>query len=75
PTAPWPTDEKQKQIGLFQYISLTSDVEGFLTYFLGHVMGWTENEMAKYASILRREYKEGKIHANIKWRVVRAQKP
>ncbi|KAK1773003.1 S-adenosyl-L-methionine-dependent methyltransferase [Copromyces sp. CBS 386.78] len=75
PTAPWPTDERQKQIGLFQYISLTSDVEGFLTYFLGHVMGWTENEMAKYASILRREYKEGKIHANIKWRVVRAQKP
>ncbi|KAK3951925.1 S-adenosyl-L-methionine-dependent methyltransferase [Pseudoneurospora amorphoporcata] len=75
PTAPWPTDERQKQIGLFQYISLTSDVEGFLTYFLGQVMGWTENEMAKYASVLRREYKEGKIHANIKWRVVRAQKP
>ncbi|KAK3954391.1 S-adenosyl-L-methionine-dependent methyltransferase [Pseudoneurospora amorphoporcata] len=75
PTAPWPTDEKQKEIGLFQYIGLTSDIEGFMTYFLGQVMGWTENEMTKYASILRREYKEAKIHANLKWRIVRAQKP
>ncbi|KAK1781455.1 S-adenosyl-L-methionine-dependent methyltransferase [Copromyces sp. CBS 386.78] len=75
PTAPWPTDEKQKEIGLFQYISLTSDTEGFLTYFFGQVMGWTENEITKYASIVRREFKEGKIHANLKWRIVRAQKP
>ncbi|KAK3400623.1 S-adenosyl-L-methionine-dependent methyltransferase [Sordaria brevicollis] len=75
PTAPWPTDEKQKQIGLYQYVSLTSDVEGFLTYFFGQVMGWTDNEMAKYAAALRREYKECKVHANINWRVVRAQKP
>lgn len=54
---------------------LAQDVEGFLNYFCGQVMGWTDKEMAKYAAILRREYREGKIHANIQWRVVRAQKP
>ena len=52
-----------------------TDVEGFLTYFFGQVMGWADNEMANFAASLRREYKECKIHANIKWRVVRAQKP
>lgn len=38
-------------------------------------MGWTGKEMANYAAAIRREYKEGKIHGYIKWRVVRAQKP
>ncbi|KAL0465238.1 S-adenosyl-L-methionine-dependent methyltransferase [Neurospora intermedia] len=75
PTTPWPTDEKQRQIGLYQSVALMSDVEGFLTYFFGQVMGWADNEMANFAASLRREYKECKIHANIVWRVVRAQKP
>ena len=75
PTAPWPTDEKQKQIGLFYNLALTSDVEGFFNYFLGQVMGWTQNEITKYSAILRREFKETKIHAYGQWRTVRAQKP
>ncbi|KAK3348384.1 S-adenosyl-L-methionine-dependent methyltransferase [Neurospora tetraspora] len=75
PTGPWPTDEKEKQIGLFNYVFLTQDIEGFITYFLSQVMGWTDKEMANYATSIRREYKEGKIHSYIKWRVVRAQKP
>ncbi|KAH7629602.1 S-adenosyl-L-methionine-dependent methyltransferase [Sordaria sp. MPI-SDFR-AT-0083] len=75
PTGPWPTTEKEKQIGFFHYIFSTQDIEGFLNYFLGQVMGWTDKEMANYAAAIRREYKEGKIHGYIKWRVVRAQKP
>ncbi|KAK3400622.1 S-adenosyl-L-methionine-dependent methyltransferase [Sordaria brevicollis] len=75
PCSGWPTDPKQKELGFFSSCFLTQDVEGFLTYFLGHLMGWTDKEMATYATCLRKEYKEMKVHAYFKWRVVVAQKP
>lgn len=75
PVSPWPVDKKQKEIGLFNYAFLTQDIEGFLTYFCPTVLGWTEKETLIYAAILRKEYKECKVHANFKWRIVRAQKP
>ncbi|KAJ4403612.1 hypothetical protein N0V85_005063 [Neurospora sp. IMI 360204] len=75
PTSPWPTDEKEKQIGMFYYLFLTQDIEGFMNYFLGQLMGWSDKEMANYAACFRREFKACKIHAYSKWRVVRAQKP
>ncbi|EAA30855.1 hypothetical protein NCU05831 [Neurospora crassa OR74A] len=75
PVSPWPADKRQKEIGLFNSAFLTQDIEGFLTYFCPTVLGWTVNETLIYAAILRREYKERKVHANFKWRLVRAQKP
>ncbi|KAL0465237.1 hypothetical protein QR685DRAFT_558138 [Neurospora intermedia] len=75
PVSPWPADKRQKEIGLFNAAFLTQDIEGFLMYFCPTVLGWTENETLIYAAILRREYKERKVHANFKWRLVRAQKP
>ncbi|KAK3485109.1 hypothetical protein B0T13DRAFT_221836 [Neurospora crassa] len=63
-------DKRQKEIGLFNCAFLTQDIEGFLMYFCPTVLGWTENETLIYAAILRREYKERKVHANFKWRLV-----
>lgn len=75
PCSGWPADPKMKELGFFQHAFLTQDIEGFLTYFLGHHMGWTDKEMANYAACVRKEYKEMKVHAYFKWRVVLAQKP
>ncbi|CCC12777.1 unnamed protein product [Sordaria macrospora k-hell] len=75
PCSGWPTDPKQKELGLFNMVYLTQDLEGIFAYFLGEVMGWSDEALAGYAACVRKEFKEQKIHANWKWRVVLAQKP
>ncbi|KAK3348395.1 S-adenosyl-L-methionine-dependent methyltransferase [Neurospora tetraspora] len=75
PGTPWSDDPKMKQLGLYQSVALTHDIEGFLVYFMPNYMGWTPKEVANYATALRREFREAKIHSNIRWRMVRAQKP
>ncbi|KAK3946939.1 hypothetical protein QBC32DRAFT_374635 [Pseudoneurospora amorphoporcata] len=75
PLAPWSDDEKMKQLGLYQSVALTYNIEGFLVYFMPNYLGWTPKEIANYAVTIRREFREAKIHSNIRWRMVRAQKP
>ncbi|KAK3946830.1 hypothetical protein QBC32DRAFT_356394 [Pseudoneurospora amorphoporcata] len=75
PCSPWPEDAKAKEIGLYQYVFLIQDIEGFLNYFIGRIMNWSDKEMATYSACLRKEYRDRKIHAYFKWRVVLAQKP
>ena len=54
---------------------MTHDIEGFLVYFMPNYLGWTQKEIANFAAIIRKEFREAKIHSVIKWHVVRAQKP
>ncbi|KAA8622111.1 hypothetical protein SMACR_09744 [Sordaria macrospora] len=75
PLAPWSDDPKMKQLGLYQSAALTHDIEGFLVYFMSNYLGWTPKEITNYAATVRREFREAKIHSNIRWRMVRAQKP
>ncbi|KAJ4361281.1 hypothetical protein N0V85_009421 [Neurospora sp. IMI 360204] len=75
PLSPWSDDEKMKQIGLYQSVALTHDIEGFMVYLAPNYLGWTPKEIANYAAAVRREFRERKIHSNVKWRMVRAQKP
>ena len=75
PCSGWSTDPKKKELGLFAHLFFTQDIEGFLNYFLGQIMGWSEQEMKNYAACIRQELKGQNIHAQFKWRVVLAQKP
>ncbi|KAH7635874.1 hypothetical protein B0T09DRAFT_390646 [Sordaria sp. MPI-SDFR-AT-0083] len=68
-------DYCMKQLDLYQSVVPTHDIEGFLVYFMPKYLGWTPKEIANYAVIIRREFREAKIHSNIRWRMVRAQKP
>lgn len=64
-----------KELGFYQYVALTHDIEGFLVYFMHNYLGWTQEKIANYADTIRREFREAKIHSNVRWRMVRAQKP
>lgn len=75
PCSAWPTDPKQKEIGFWQGLFLSEDIEGFLNLPLGEYMGWTLEEISKYAACLKKEYRDMKIHAGFTYRVVLAQKP
>ena len=75
PLSGWAADAKMKELGVFQHAWLMEDIEGFLNYFIGQLMGWSDKEMANYAARLRKEFRDLKIHSNFKWRLVLAQKP
>ncbi|KAK3486895.1 S-adenosyl-L-methionine-dependent methyltransferase [Neurospora hispaniola] len=75
PLAPWSTDPKLKELGLYASVAVTHDIEGFLTYLMPTYLGWTQKDITNYAATLRREFREAKIHFNVKWRLVKAQKP
>lgn len=36
----WPADPKMKELGFFDAAFLAQDIEGFLAYFFGQLMGW-----------------------------------
>ncbi|KAH7628001.1 hypothetical protein B0T09DRAFT_345640, partial [Sordaria sp. MPI-SDFR-AT-0083] len=46
-----------------------------LVYFMPKYLGWTPKEIANYAVTIRREFKEAKIHSNIRWHMVRCDEP
>ncbi|KAI0837016.1 S-adenosyl-L-methionine-dependent methyltransferase [Hypoxylon sp. FL0890] len=75
PLGPWPADETQKQIGLYNRLAIEQDVEGFLMYMWTMVMGWTKEEIQVYAAHLRRELRSPNIHAYYPQKLVIGRKP
>ncbi|KAK3495123.1 S-adenosyl-L-methionine-dependent methyltransferase [Neurospora hispaniola] len=75
PLSPWPKDPKQKEIGLYTYAAVTSDLEGVIQFLFHKVMGWSTEEVAVFAAHMRQEMKEQKIHGYWTWKVVYGQKP
>ncbi|KAL0473967.1 S-adenosyl-L-methionine-dependent methyltransferase [Neurospora intermedia] len=75
PTSPWPKDSKQKEIGLYYYAAISSDVEGVMQYMFANVLGWTQEQIAVFGAYARRELKDMSIHGYVRWKVVYGQKP
>lgn len=75
PLGPWPADENQKQVGIYNRLAIEQDVEGFLMYMWTMVMGWSKEEIQVYAAHLRRELRSPNIHAYYPQKVVIGQKP
>ncbi|KAJ4410301.1 hypothetical protein N0V85_003980 [Neurospora sp. IMI 360204] len=75
PMSPWPKDPKQKEVGLYNYAAVTSDLEGVIQFLFQQVMGWSTEEIAIFAAHMRQEMKEQKIHGYWTWKVVYGQKP
>lgn len=69
----WPTDEKQKEWGIFS-AAVMQDAEGFVM-FMTTVAGWTAEEVQVYLAHFRREFNSGKYHIYAKVRAVWGQKP
>ncbi|KAK3956947.1 S-adenosyl-L-methionine-dependent methyltransferase [Pseudoneurospora amorphoporcata] len=75
PLSPWPQDPKEKEIGRYASVTISSDVEGLIQYMFGNVLGWSKEEMAVYSAHVRRELKDASLHGYSKWQVVYGQKP
>ncbi|KAK1756615.1 S-adenosyl-L-methionine-dependent methyltransferase [Echria macrotheca] len=74
PFGPWPKDPKLREIGNFQRLATSNDLAGSMMY-LGHLTGWSPEEVQVYAANLRREFRSPRIHAYYLQKIVWAQKP
>ncbi|KAK1780985.1 S-adenosyl-L-methionine-dependent methyltransferase [Copromyces sp. CBS 386.78] len=75
PMSAWPVDPKLKEVGLYNYVAVTSDIEGVIQFLLHNVMGWSTEEISIFAAHLCREMKEQKFHGYWVWKCVYGQKP
>ncbi|KAJ4379949.1 hypothetical protein N0V85_008802 [Neurospora sp. IMI 360204] len=75
PVGVWHKDKNLAEKGLWWKIMMESDLEGYLNYPFNAVMGWTPAETAVYATHLRKELSNPKIHGYFKARSVWGRKP
>ncbi|KAK3951688.1 S-adenosyl-L-methionine-dependent methyltransferase [Pseudoneurospora amorphoporcata] len=75
PVGAWPQDKTQKELGICAKMALESDLEGYVNYIWGVVLGWTPEEIATYCAAFRRELKNKTIHGMYTTRVAYGRKP
>ncbi|KAL2267876.1 hypothetical protein VTJ83DRAFT_5153 [Remersonia thermophila] len=75
PIGEWPEDPEEKETGAFFKLVLTSDLEGYVNFVWGNVMGWKPEEIKVYLAHLRRQMKDPKIHTYYPHRIVYGRKP
>ncbi|KAK4240966.1 hypothetical protein C8A03DRAFT_12786 [Achaetomium macrosporum] len=75
PSGDWPRDPEKKELGLFARLALESDIDGYILYIWGSVMGWKPEEIKVYIAHLRREVRDRSIQPWFLRRVVYGRKP
>ncbi|KAK0745700.1 S-adenosyl-L-methionine-dependent methyltransferase [Schizothecium vesticola] len=75
PIGPWPVDKKAKEIGTYALMSIDSDLEGWILYIWTAVMGWSKEEVTVYVAHLRKQLRDRRVHAYVKYRAIYARKP
>ncbi|KAL1839886.1 hypothetical protein VTJ49DRAFT_1021 [Mycothermus thermophilus] len=75
PIGDWPEDPDDKETGTFFKLVLTSDLEGYVNFVWGNVMGWKPEEIKVYLAHLRRQMKDPSIRTWYPHRIVYGRKP
>ncbi|KAA8634032.1 hypothetical protein SMACR_01887 [Sordaria macrospora] len=75
PIGPWPEDKKRNELGTWAKIAMESDLEGYVNYIWGFVLGWAPEEISQYCAAVRRELKNPNIHSYYRTRVAYGRKP
>ena len=63
-----------KEIGTYNRAAIENDIEGTVG-FSATQLGWTRDDIVMYAVQLRKELRQGKVHAYYKSNAAWAQKP
>ncbi|KAL2132737.1 hypothetical protein VTI74DRAFT_3420 [Chaetomium olivicolor] len=74
PLGSWPKDPKQRELGFWAKRVLEVDLEGYVNYIWGPVMGWSPLEIQIYLAHLRKEMKST-LQTWYPHRVVYGRKP
>ena len=63
----WPADKRQKEIGLFNRLSLETGLEGFALYGLTKVLGWEYEAVQVWLAKMRQTIQNKQHHAYTTW--------
>ncbi|MBE3042371.1 hypothetical protein IMZ48_07270, partial [Candidatus Bathyarchaeota archaeon] len=63
----WPKDERQKEIGYFNRLSLETGLEGFALYALTTVLGWEYAAVQVFLAGMRQAIQSKRYHAYSTW--------
>ncbi|KAK1781507.1 S-adenosyl-L-methionine-dependent methyltransferase [Copromyces sp. CBS 386.78] len=75
PIGGWPKNKIQKEIGLFNRLSIETGLEGFATYICKMVLGWQDAEIQLLLERMRVAVNDPKLHAYFPLKSVWTQKP
>ncbi|TIC96086.1 Secondary metabolism regulator LAE1 [Colletotrichum higginsianum] len=75
PVGPWAKDPYLKDIGMCNLIQLLDGLEGFSLRLLCGALGWTREAVLVLLAGVRKDVREGKVHAWMHYNVVYGQKP
>ena len=75
PLNPWPEDPKQRMLGEIEMENVLLGIEGFSMALFTEVLGWSREELEVLLVDVRKEIKNGAIHAHMRLVAVIGQKP
>ncbi|KAH6692228.1 S-adenosyl-L-methionine-dependent methyltransferase [Plectosphaerella plurivora] len=75
PINTWPKDRRYKELGMFALAALDSGIEGMLMGMLTRGLGWEMEQVLAFATAVRKEMRDPRIHAYWPLQVTYGQKP
>ena len=63
PIGGWPLQQRQKEVGLFNCLSLEQGLDGFASYICTQVLGWQPDELTVLLARVRAALKDQACHA------------
>ncbi|OLN92218.1 Trans-aconitate 2-methyltransferase 2 [Colletotrichum chlorophyti] len=75
PVSPWPTDPKQKQLGVWTRAITNESLEAMSLALFTRVLGWTKEETLVFCAEVRQELRKNDVHAYFKGYGVYGRKP
>jgi SAM-dependent methyltransferase len=75
PVGPWPKEQRQKDIGLFNLVQCIDSLEAFSMRLFTSVLKWEVEEVQVLCAKVRTELKNKSVHRLLDYHVVYGQKP
>ncbi|KAF1993125.1 S-adenosyl-L-methionine-dependent methyltransferase [Amniculicola lignicola CBS 123094] len=75
PVGPWPKDQDQKDVGLFNLVQCIDGLQAFSMRLFTSTLGWQPEEVEVLCARVRTELKNKSAHRLLDYHVVYAQKP
>jgi len=75
PVGPWPKEKRYKEIGMANLCNLLEGLEAITLAPFTRVLGWSADEVEVLLTGVKKDVKNPRIHSQINYHVVYAQKP
>ncbi|KAJ1324236.1 methyltransferase domain-containing protein [Microdochium nivale] len=75
PLGPWSSEPRLKKSGIYAYLALEQDLEGYIAFVWTTLLHKSLDELHVYLARFRKAIRADKLHAYLPQRIVYAQKP